>query len=239
MFLDIHYLLVGNSRLHWAKNSQNQYIFFHTRKDYKPPNNINLDNLIWASVGHSPNFLLKAKNQIITKDINLPNLPDFFGVDRAFAGLAALNYVINPLKKNLLIADFGTILSITKFSSDGSIIGGQLAPGFMTQLKSIEYYTKNLKVPTKYKIPPDNFLINTEDAILRGVLNNLIGLINLSFNPSEDILITCGGDSELITKSLNLKNKEVINKPNLVMEGMIIHFQSSQKNYFNPRSAII
>ena len=228
MFSNINFLLVGNSRLHWAENSQNQYKFSHTKKDYKLPKHINLDNLIWASVGNLPNFLMEEKNQIITKDINLKNLPDFFGVDRAFACLGALNSISNPLKKNLLIADFGTILSITKITADGYIMGGQLAPGFLTQLKSIEYHTKSLKVPKKYEIPSEDFLINTEDAILKGVLNSLIGLIKLSFNPLEDILITCGGDSELVTKILKVKNNEVINAPNLVMEGMIIHFQSTK-----------
>ena len=178
MVLDINFLLIGNSRLHWAKYSQNQYSFFHTQKDYKVPQNINLDHLVWASVGKLPNFLLKKENEIKTKDIQLSNLPDYFGVDRALACLGALNIISNPLKKDLLIADFGTILSITKVNSNGSIIGGQLIPGFLTQLKSIEQNTKNLKIPKKYDIPTKDFLINTEEAILKGVTHSLNGFIN-------------------------------------------------------------
>jgi type III pantothenate kinase len=68
-------------------------------------------------------------------------------------------------------------------------------------------------------------LIKTEDAILKGVFNSLLGVINNSFNPLKDILVTCGGDSQLITKSLT-NNKNIINAPNLVMEGMIIHHLS-------------
>jgi len=226
MVSDINFLLVGNSRLHWAKYSQNQSKFFHTKKDQKVPENIDLDQLIWASVGKLPNFLLKRENEIKTKDILLSNLPDYFGVDRALACLAALNIIANPFKKDLLIADFGTILSITKLNSNGSIIGGQLIPGFLTQLKSMEQNTKNLKVPKKYDIPTKNFLINTEEAILKGVINSLTGVINSSFNPLKDILITCGGDSQFLTKSLNTKKKSIINAPNLVMEGMIIHHLS-------------
>ena len=103
-----------------------------------------------------------------------------------------------------------------------------MAPGFSTQLKTIEKYTKNLKTPKKYEMPDQDFLFDTEDAILKGVLNSLIGLINLSYNPSKDILITCGGDSELITSILKNKFKEVINEPNLVMKGMISHLQYSK-----------
>ena len=228
MVADINFLLVGNSRLHWAKYFQNKYKFFHTNKDYKLPKNINLNHLIWSSVGESPMFLLKKENEIKTHDIQLSNLPDYFGIDRALACLAALNIIDNPLKKDLLIVDCGTILSLTKLTANGSIIGGQLAPGFLTQLKSMEHFTKNLTVPKKYAMPDKDFLINTDDAILKGVLNSMIGVINFSFNPVKDILITCGGDSELITSILKANNKKIINLPNLVLEGMIIHFENSK-----------
>ena len=191
--------------------------------------NIDLDQLIWASVGKLPNFLLKKENEVITKDIRLSNLPDYFGVDRALASLAALKIIANPLKKDLLSADFGTILSITKLNSNGSIIGGQLIPGFLTQLKSMEQNTENLKVPKKYDIPTKDFLINTEEAILKGVINSITEVINSTFNPLKDILITCGGDSQLLTKSLKTQKKNIIHAPNLVMEGMIIHHLSPKQ----------
>ena len=126
----------------------------------------------------------------------------------------------------MLIADFGTILSITKLNSNGSIIGGQLLPGFLTQLKSMEQNTKNLKVPKKFDIPVKDFLINTEEAILKGVINSLTGVINSLFNPAEDILVICGGDSELLSKALKTQKENIMNAPNLVMEGMIIHYLS-------------
>ena len=224
----MNFLLVGNTRLHWAEYSQNQSKFFHTNKDYKVPENVDLKQLVWASVGKLPNFILKEKNEIKTKDIRLSNLPTYFGVDRALACLAALKMIENPVKKDLLIADFGTILSITKLNSNGSILGGQLIPGFLTQLKSMEQNTKNLKVPKKYDIPIKDFLINTEEAILKGVINSLTGVINNLFNPEKDILIICGGDSQLLTKYLNAQKENIINTPNLVMEGMIIHHLSTK-----------
>jgi len=226
MISDVNFLLVGNSRLHWATFSKNQSKFFHTKKEQKVPENIDLDQLIWASVGELPNFLLKKENEIKTKDIQLSNLPHFFGVDRALACIAALKIIENPLKKDLLIADFGTILSITKLNSNGSVIGGQLVPGFLTQLKSMEQNTKNLKIPKKYDIPIKDFLINTEEAVLKGVINSLTGVINSLFNPAKDILVICGGDSEFLAKSLKTQKENIINSPNLVMEGMIIHHLS-------------
>ena len=225
----MNFLLVGNSRLHWAEYVESEYKFFHTNKKDALPENINLNKVIWASVGEFPKFILKKENEIKTKDIHLSNLPDFFGVDRALSCLAALEIIENPLKKNLLIADFGTILSITKLNPNGSILGGQLIPGFLTQLKSMQQSTKNLKIPKKYDIPTKDFLINTEEAILKGVINSLTGVINSLFNPAKDILIICGGDSQLLTKSLKTQKENIINAPNLVMEGMIIHHLSIKK----------
>ena len=224
---DINFLLVGNSRLHWASYSENKSKFFHTNREQKFPENIDVNKLIWASVGKLPDFSLKEENEIKTKNIQLSNLPDHFGIDRALACLSAINTIENPLKKDLLIADFGTILSITKLDSNGSILGGQLIPGFLTQLKSMEQNTKNLKVPKKFEIPTKDFLINTEDAILKGVINSFNGVIKNSFNPLKDILITCGGDSQFLTKYLETNKNNMVNVPNLVMEGMIIHHLSS------------
>ena len=223
MVKDINFLLVGNSRLHWAENLHNKYRFFHTQRN-KFPQNINFNNLIWASVGKLPEFFLNQENEIRTKDIKLKNLPDYLGVDRALGCLEALNIIENPYQKDLLVADCGTTLSLTKLTAKGSIIGGQITPGFLTQLKSMEKYTRNLKAPKEYDIPIEDFLLKTEESMLKGVLNSLIGLINLSFNPAKDILILCGGDSELIGSALNKKNKEIIISPNLVMQGMISHF---------------
>ena len=224
MVNDINFLLVGNSRLHWAESVQNKYRFFHTQKNSNVPPTINLSNLIWASVGKLPDLSLKQENEIKTQDIKLKNLPYFFGVDRALGCFEALKIIENPLQKNLLIADCGTTLSITKLTANGSIVGGQITPGFHTQLRSMEKYTEILKTPQKYEIPVQDFLIRTEDAMLKGVFNSLVGVINLLFNPSKDILIICGGDSELIGRILKQINKEIIISPNLVMQGMISHF---------------
>ena len=90
----------------------------------------------------------------------------------------------------------------------------------------MEQNTKNLKVPKKNEIPTKDFLINTEEAILKGVINSLTCVIKCSFNPLKDILITCGGDSKFLTKYLETNKQNIINVPNLVMQGMIIHHLS-------------
>ena len=78
------------------------------------------------------------------------------------------------------------------------------------------------------ELPTKDLLINTEEANLKGVINSLTGVINSLFNPERDILIICGGDSQLLTKSLKTQKENIINAPNLVMEGMIIHHLSKK-----------
>ena len=217
----VDYLLIGNTRLHWAFKNNSLYKFSDTLVNDSLPKNINFKNLIWASVGKYPTNNLLKTNQVTIKDINLKNMPHFIGIDRALACFAALSMFKSKLSKNLLIVDLGTTVSITKIDNQGNILGGQLFPGFTTQLKSMEQSTKNLISPKKLFIPSNKFEISTMNAMLRGVYNSIIGAINISFDRTKDLLILCGGDANLIGNSLKKEIKNFIIEPNLVMYGMI------------------
>ena len=217
----VDYLLIGNTRLHWAVNKNSSYKFSNTLVNDSLPKNIDFKKLIWASVGKYPTNNLLKKNQVTIKDINLINMPHFIGIDRALACFAALIMFKSKSSRNLLIVDLGTTVSITKIDHQGNILGGQLFPGFTTQLKSMEQSTKNLVSPNKLYIPNNKFEISTMDAMLRGVYNSITGAINISFDRTKDILILCGGDANLIGNSLKKEIKNFIIEPNLVMYGMI------------------
>ena len=217
----VDYLLIGNTRLHWAVNKNSSYKFSNTLVNDSLPKNIDFKKLIWASVGKYPTNNLLKKNQVTIKDINLINMPHFIGIDRALACFAALIMFKSKSRRNSLIVDLGTTVSITKIDHQGNILGGQLFPGFTTQLKSMEQSTKNLVSPNKLYIPNNKFEISTMDAMLRGVYNSITGAINISFDRTKDILILCGGDANLIGNSLKKEIKNFIIEPNLVMHGMI------------------
>ena len=217
----VDYLLIGNTRLHWAFNQNYSYQFSHTSINESLPKNIDFKKLIWASVGGYPTNNLLKKNEVTLKDINLKNMPHFIGIDRALVCCAALRMIKNELKKDLLIVDLGTTVSITKIDNQGKMLGGQLFPGFTTQLKSMGENTKNLVFPSKLFIPNNKFEISTKNAMLRGVYNSIIGAINISFDRKKDILILCGGDANMIGNSLKKEFKDFIIEPNLVMYGMI------------------
>ena len=217
----VDYLLIGNTRLHWAFNKNSSYKFSNTLVNDSLPKNIDFKKLIWASVGKYPTNNLLKKNQVTIKDINLINMPHFIGIDRALACFAALIMFKSKSSRNLLIVDLGTTVSITKIDHQGNILGGQLFPGFTTQLKSMEQSTKNLVSPNKLYIPNNKFEISTMDAMLRGVYNSITGAINISFDRTKDILILCGGDANLIGNTLKQEINNIIIEPNLVMHGMI------------------
>ena len=217
----VDYLLIGNTRLHWAVNKNSSYKFSNTLVNDSLPKDIDFKKLIWASVGKYPTNNLLKKNQVTIKDINLINMPHFIGIDRALACFAALIMFKSKSSRNLLIVDLGTTVSITKIDHQGNILGGQLFPGFTTQLKSMEQSTKNLVSPNKLYIPNNKFEISTMDAMLRGVYNSITGAINISFDRTKDILILCGGDANLIGNTLKQEINNIIIEPNLVMHGMI------------------
>ena len=66
--LDFDYLLVGNTRLHWAIRKDNTYDFLHTFYSQTFPKNINFKKLIWASVGKYPENKLSKKMKLQLKN---------------------------------------------------------------------------------------------------------------------------------------------------------------------------
>ena len=222
---NINYLLIGNSRLHWAFKKDNKYQFLHSSIKKSIPKEINKNNLIWASVGKYKIDNLNKDNEIKTKDIKHGNIPKHLGIDRALSCFAASKIIDNLSKKNIIIADFGTTLSLTKINYQGNFIGGQLIPGLKSQLHSMEKNTKNLTMPNKLIIPNNDFLIDTQEAMIKGVCNSLSGAVNLAFDPHKDLLIICGGDAEIMQLHLSKKIDNLISKPNLVMQGMIMYCQ--------------
>ena len=218
---DFDYLVIGNSRLHWALRKDNSYEFLHTLCDQRLPENINFKKLIWASVGTFPTNKFLKKNEISIKNLPYTSMPHHIGIDRVLACFAANKIIENKYKKNILIVDLGTTVSITKIDHEGNLIGGQLLPGVTTQLNSMDQNTKNLSNPKNIFIPSNNFEISTAKAMLRGVYNSIIGAIHLSFNPKKDLLILCGGDANLIGKSIKKEIQNIMIEPDLVMYGMI------------------
>ena len=219
-----NFLMIGNTRWHWASKIKEQWKYFHTSPNPIEFKDKDYSQLTWASVGPIPeNIKLCPAKKIILDDIPLNNLPSNLGIDRALASWCAFKKQSNlkNKKKDIIIIDAGTILSVTKITKKGEFIGGQLSSGFSLQLSAMANRALNLEVPIHKKIPNEIFQYETQNAMKRGAINSLIGLILKLYDDTKLPIWMCGGDAPIILNELKNTSIDIIHCPNLVLEGMI------------------
>ena len=224
MYSEKNYLMIGNTRWHWASKIREEWKYFHTSPNPIEFQNKDYSQLKWASVGPFPkNIKLCPSKRINLDDIPLTNLPPYLGIDRALASWSAFKKQSSRTnnEKDLIIIDAGTILSITKITKQGEFAGGQLISGLRLQVSSMVNGALNLKTPKIYKVPKGTFQYETESAMIRGSINALTGIILQVFEETKLPIWLCGGDAPVIINELKNKNIEINYYPNLVLEGMI------------------
>jgi len=224
VYSEVNFLMIGNTRWHWASKIQEGWKYFHTSPNPTEFKNEDYSQLSWASVGPVPkNIKLCSSKRINLDDVPLTNLPSKLGIDRALAAWSAYKKQSSLKNKNkdLIVIDAGTILSITKITKKGEFAGGQLISGLRLQLTSMANGALNLETPIIKEIPSETFQYDTNNSMIKGSINGLTGLILQVFEETKLPLWLCGGDAPIILDEL--KNKEInINYyPNLVLEGMI------------------
>jgi len=79
----------------------------------------------------------------------------------------------------------------------------------------------NLEKPIIERIPTETFQYETNNAMIRGSINGLIGLILQIFEETKLPIWMCGGDAPIILNELKNENIDINHCPNLVLEGMI------------------
>tara|TARA_B100000700_G_scaffold120712_1_gene135569 strand:- start:4679 stop:5350 length:672 start_codon:yes stop_codon:yes gene_type:complete len=216
--------MIGNTRWHWASQIEGEWQFFDTS-----PNPINFKDkdyseLTWSSVGPIPeNIKLCSTKKINLFDVPLGNLPSNLGIDRALASWSAFQKqsTLKNKEQDLIVIDAGTILSITKITKKGEFAGGQLISGLMLQLSSMAKGAFNLKFPIIKEIPKDTFQYDTKNAMIKGAITGLSGLILQIYEENNLPIWLCGGDAQIILNELKRKNIDINYHPNLVLEGMI------------------
>ena len=224
------FLLIGNSRWHWAFKTKDgcEFVDASVESEYFH-NYLNIPLCAWAAVGDIPsNINLNPALRIKLQDIPLLNAPSWLGIDRALAAWGALNkakHSSSMHSQGLLIADAGTILSLTRIAANGKFLGGQLVPGLKLQLTAMAQGAKNLQYPSLDSIPIEQFPMSTEKSMIKGSLQALIGTIIEAQTYTKVPIWLCGGDATLLLKALKARNIDVIHQPNLVLEGMCnIHY---------------
>ena len=224
MYSEKNYLMIGNTRWHWANKVKEHWKFFHTCPNPIEFKDKNYSELSWASVGPIPkNIKLSPSRKIKLDNIPLSNLPSNLGIDRALAGWSAFKKqsCLKSKEQDLIVIDAGTILSVTKITNKGEFAGGQLISGLGLQLSSMASGALNLETPIIKTIPTDTFQYETNNAMIRGSMNALIGLILKLFEETKLPIWMCGGDAPIILSELKNTNVDINHCPNLVLEGMI------------------
>ena len=120
---------------------------------------------------------LGVKMLVIGTDISLPietAVDDAMtvGTDRLVAAAAAYSVVEDAV----VVADFGTAVTIDLVDDNGVFMGGTIAPGFDLSLEAM--HTGTAKLPTvKMQKPEQVYGANTEEAMRAGVYWAAIGML--------------------------------------------------------------
>jgi type III pantothenate kinase len=189
------WLLIGNSRWHWACQAPPgicKYV------DENPAAGLArlqawADQLLgWAAVGPvPPQAGLDPSRRLTLQDVPMVDLPPWLGVDRALVGWQAWRSA--AAGSAVLVADAGTVLSLTCVDRRGRFVGGRLMAGAALQLRALNAGTANLPPPAgQLLLDPDPWPQATVAAMQSGVLRGLAAALNAA--AEERILIPSGSD---------------------------------------------
>ena len=203
------WLLIGNSRWHWAwpdPSAPGGLQIRHTAPEQPQPDPSAL--LAWAAVGHVPAAPLPEARRLTLEAVPLEDLPPWLGIDRALGGWLAWRRVGGPV----LLADAGTVLSLTWVDGQGRFRGGRLLAGAALQLRAMAAGTAalpDLAEPGRGGADPGLALLPspwpraTDGAMRSGVLRGLAAAIAAAHRELRGLDSTCrlvlsGGDAAML-----------------------------------------
>ena len=215
-------LLIGNSRWHWAEFQAERWHFDHSPPDLS---RLEIAPPVWAAVGPVPETpLLKEARRLTLADVPLEGCPPGLGVDRALGALSAWSRSGEQQldrRAGVLLADAGTVLSLTLLGPAGAFRGGQLIPGLRMQLQAMAEGAAGLERPALDGDSPALFPKETNAAMWRGSLQALVGALVEAQRQCGAPLWLCGGDSTRLEPELIRAGLTFRCDPDLVMKGLV------------------
>jgi type III pantothenate kinase len=165
---------------------------------------------------------------IIGKDIPLPmplwvDEPDKVGTDRVVSAAAAYAVV----KDAVVIADFGTAVTIDLVDQHGVFQGGVICPGFGISAKALRDNTAQLP-NIKVTKPQGPYGKNTAEAINCGLYYSIIGALEEVIRRYAEQIgrwpqtVITGSGAETIRDDCNFIDNYV---PHLVVKGIVLAYQ--------------
>jgi type III pantothenate kinase len=221
---------VGSSRCHLAERFGADLRFRHASADAfrfpAPP-------VAWAAVGEEPAAApLPPQRRVRLAQVPLRESPPWLGIDRALAGWEAWRQARRPV----LVADAGTIVSLTLVDGEGRFRGGRLLPGVALQLRSMAQAARALPLLeppwSLQQFPPADppWPRPTEAAMRCGVGAGVAAAIEDCLTAVEAalpsvLLVLTGGDAEMLQRILatspRMEPREWSLRPWLCLESLM------------------
>jgi type III pantothenate kinase len=143
---------------------------------------------------------------------------DSLGMDRLSAVIGAS---FNFPKKNILVFDAGTCLTMDCIDNNKNYLGGRISPGLSMRFKSLNHFTDKLPLLSSSN---DSLLIgnDTKSSIISGVQNGIIAEVNSFISDytkqnKDIVVIFTGGDYSFFEKELKIS---IFADPFLVLKGL-------------------
>ncbi|MFM1800578.1 MAG: hypothetical protein RLZZ117_2856 [Cyanobacteriota bacterium] len=218
------WLLIGNSRWHWAERTPDGPLRSWdggptlAGEKSAPP-------LAWAAAGQPPDPAWPPpKRQVLLSDVPLKGCPPWLGVDRALAGWGAWR----ERQDAVLVADAGTVLSLTLVERDGRFRGGRLLAGLALQLEAMARGTAQLPrlpITAQSATDADPWPQETAAAMRCGVENALAAaVVEAARAAGCQQLVLTGGDGALlwqrVARPLEARGITVLLRPLLCLESL-------------------
>lgn len=165
---------------------------------------------------------------VIGQDIPLPmslwvDEPDKVGTDRVVSAAAAYAVVEDAV----VVADFGTAITIDLVDENGVFLGGVICPGFEMSARTLEENTAQLP-RTKLQKPKAPYGKNTVDAINCGLYYSAVGTLEEVIRRyAEEIgkwpqTVVTGAAAKAIMDDCSFIDSFV---PSLVVKGIVLAYK--------------
>lgn len=170
---------------------------------------------------------LGEKILLIGKDIPLPmdlcvDEPDKVGTDRLVAAAAAYSVVEDAV----IVANFGTAVTIDMVNENGIFLGGVICPGFAISAKALENTAQLPEIEVSR--PESPYGKNTEQAINSGLYYSAIGTLQEVIRRYAETIgkwpqtIITGSAAKIIKDDCDFIDNYV---PDLVVRGIVLAYQ--------------
>ena len=149
-------------------------------------------------------------------DVAVPR-PDYVGIDRLLQASEAFRVCAG----SVVVAAFGSALTVDLVTADGVFRGGTIAPGLGMGLRALHDETSLL--PQVALQPPDSAVgTGTASCIRAGIVYGAAGAVERLFGElapdGRATLVLTGGDAELIAPFINYPHRV---EPDLVMRALV------------------